>query len=712
VSGYDLFRNGTSIGTTSATSRAFSGLICGTSYTLGVDAFDAAGNKSTASSVTASTAACPDTQAPTAPTGLLVTGSTGTSISISWSPSFDNVSVSGYDAYLGSTLAGTATTFTIYTFTGLTCGTSYTVAVDAFDPSGNNSTKASVTTSTAPCADTTKPSIPTGLIVTGSTSTSISLSWTSSTDNVGVTGYQASVNGSPAGTATATSYQFTGLSCGTSYTVGVAAVDAAGNASGTATTTTATSGCTSGASPSLANLYLTQNATGTGDGSSCGNAKAVSFFNTASNWGAGKPIAPGTTVGLCGTISTGLTAQGSGTAGNPITLLFEPNAKISLPVCNECLTLDGRSYITIDGGSNGIIESNANGTNLAHQSNSTGISADPCTNCTIENLTVQNMYVIASGDTKMCASGCQVDNGGAKCIRFSGANWSIHDNTFHDASWCLYEYGNGSDGNEQIYNNNIYNVDHGYTITGGGPYGKIYFHGNHVHDMGLYDACNGCHHDGIHCFFGGNGTSFAGSYIYDNTFDGTVGTDTTAWIFLEPNSGSACSSSGTWWVFNNRFSSSDEVPTNGYFGSYGALPAKVELYNNTFSGPGSGHFGNNQADCVYASDHFENNADGGCGQFLALDGTSDFNAYANATGTSNCFSAAGGTCNFATWQAAGHDAHGVFNSSGAVGSNVANVGTNLTSLCTGDLVPLCSDISGHPRPATGPWDAGAYEVSQ
>ena len=141
MSGYDLYRNGTSVGTTSATSRTFSGLTCGTSYTLGVDAFDAVGNKSTASTITASTAACPDTQAPTAPTGLLVTGSTATSISISWSASFDNVAVAGYDAYLGSTLAGTTTTFTIYTFSGLTCGTSYTVAVDAFDPSGNKSTQ-------------------------------------------------------------------------------------------------------------------------------------------------------------------------------------------------------------------------------------------------------------------------------------------------------------------------------------------------------------------------------------------------------------------------------------------------------------------------------------------------------------------------------------------------------------------------------------------
>ncbi len=167
VSGYDLYRNGTSIGTASATSRTFSSLTCGTSYTLGVDAYDAAGNKSTVSTISASTVACPDTQAPTAPTGLNVTGATTTSISVAWNASFDNVAVTGYDVYNGSTVAGTTSTFTSYTVSGLTCGTSYTLAVDAYDAAGNKSGKTSLTTSTAACSDTQAPTTPTGLNVTG-----------------------------------------------------------------------------------------------------------------------------------------------------------------------------------------------------------------------------------------------------------------------------------------------------------------------------------------------------------------------------------------------------------------------------------------------------------------------------------------------------------------------------------------------------------------
>lgn len=61
VAGYALYRNGARITTTGSTSYKFSGLSCGTSYKLGVDAYDAAGNRSPASSVTASTAACAKT---------------------------------------------------------------------------------------------------------------------------------------------------------------------------------------------------------------------------------------------------------------------------------------------------------------------------------------------------------------------------------------------------------------------------------------------------------------------------------------------------------------------------------------------------------------------------------------------------------------------------------------------------------------------------
>jgi hypothetical protein len=134
----------------------------------------------------------------------------------------------------------------VYTFAGLSCGTSYTLGVDAFDAASNKSTKATVITSTSTCPDTTAPSTPTGLTVTSTTQTSIALSWSASTDNVGVTGYRLFQNGVQAGTSASPSYVFGSLACGTSYTLGVAALDGAGNVSGTASLSAAATACSGG----------------------------------------------------------------------------------------------------------------------------------------------------------------------------------------------------------------------------------------------------------------------------------------------------------------------------------------------------------------------------------------------------------------------------------------------------------------------------------
>src|SRR2546427_3150563 len=82
-----------------------------------------------------------------------------------------------------------------------------------------------------PSADTTPPSMPTGLTVTAAGSTGANLSWNASTDNVGVTGYIVSRDGIEAGTTATTTYAETGLSPGVTYSYSVAARDAAGNRS-------------------------------------------------------------------------------------------------------------------------------------------------------------------------------------------------------------------------------------------------------------------------------------------------------------------------------------------------------------------------------------------------------------------------------------------------------------------------------------------------
>ena len=80
-------------------------------------------------------------------------------------------------------------------------------------------------------ADATAPSVPANLQGTGASASQINLTWTASTDNVGVTGYRVYRNGSQVGTTAVASYSDTGLSEATSYSYRVAAYDAAGNTS-------------------------------------------------------------------------------------------------------------------------------------------------------------------------------------------------------------------------------------------------------------------------------------------------------------------------------------------------------------------------------------------------------------------------------------------------------------------------------------------------
>src|SRR4051794_37613583 len=102
-----------------------------------------------------------------------------------------------------------------------------------------------------------------------------------------------------------------------------------------------------------ADVFVAQGGTGSGDGKSCDSARSVSYLNTAANWGPGKAIALGVVVALCGTLTSSVAIQGSGSPGKPVTILFAPGAKISQPACDPCVQMGRRSYITIDGGANG-----------------------------------------------------------------------------------------------------------------------------------------------------------------------------------------------------------------------------------------------------------------------------------------------------------------------------------------------------------------------
>ncbi|MCW1147982.1 reprolysin-like metallopeptidase [Flavobacterium lacisediminis] len=181
-----------------------------------------------------------DTTVPSTPT-LSASGTTQTSTNLSWTASTDNVGVTGYNVYRGTTLL-TTVTGTTYTATGLTASTAYSFTVRARDAAGNlsvTSNTVNVTTLAATTTDTTVPSTPT-LSASGTTQTSTNLSWTASTDNVGVTGYNVYRGTTLVTTVTGTTYTATGLTASTAYSFTVRARDAAGNLSAVSNTVNVT----------------------------------------------------------------------------------------------------------------------------------------------------------------------------------------------------------------------------------------------------------------------------------------------------------------------------------------------------------------------------------------------------------------------------------------------------------------------------------------
>ncbi len=230
VTGYDVYEGVSVIGSTSGTSFNVTGLTPSTNYSFTVVAKDAAGNESPPSNVVAvTTDAPPDTEAPTVPSNLTANNTTTTSTDLSWTASTDNVGVTGYDVYEGVMVIGSTAT-TSFNVTGLTPSTNYSFSVVAKDAAGNESA-ASAPLVVTTLDDTSPPTAPTNLTASNTTTTTTDLSWTASTDDIGVTEYDIYEGAAVIGSSPTTSFNVTGLAPETNYSFTVVAKDAAGNES-------------------------------------------------------------------------------------------------------------------------------------------------------------------------------------------------------------------------------------------------------------------------------------------------------------------------------------------------------------------------------------------------------------------------------------------------------------------------------------------------
>lgn len=379
------------------------------------------------------------------------------------------------------------------------------------------------------------------------------------------------------------------------------------------------------------------------------------------------------------------------------------------------VTVGNQNYITIDGGSNGIIEATANGTGLANSNLINGILIGNSVGVTVQNLTIQNLYVNISGpDTTGAANG----NTGVNLVGSFG-NITVTNCTFHDMSagiMAVYYAG---------CSNVTYTHSTAYRCNWGGAAGpansSAWLNGLTVDHCRFYnwtnwdDNSNNNHHNGFYAWASEGAGGVLSNLTYTANHVGPqYGLHQTSGLYVSGNVNNVL-------VNNNVFDASDGTSAATgqlyVFLHDGTSATTASVLNNTFIGGFalnlSRGFGSNLTTYVCNNNSFLSNA-------LAVaifDNTNattliDYNniyGSGSATPFSSSPTASGFYYSFAGWQAIGYDAHSVTNNpnlSGSyqpqAGSALIGAGTNLSSFFT-------TDFAGNPRPATGNWTIGAFE---
>ncbi len=253
---YDVSIDG-SVSNTTSTSVNVTGLDAGTTYSVQVRANCASGSGSYSSAISVTTTG---SNCKTGANLNLVTDNYGSETS--WTLTRNGSQVASGSGYANNTTYNIDLDYGAgsYVFTindsygdGICCSYgngSYTIT----DNGGSTIASGGAFTSSeqsswcleGAAADTQAPSTPSNVTASNVSQTGADISWSASSDNVGVTGYDVYVDGSLDGSTSATSYSVSGLTASTSYSVSVRAKDAAGNESGAGSVSFTTQASTGG----------------------------------------------------------------------------------------------------------------------------------------------------------------------------------------------------------------------------------------------------------------------------------------------------------------------------------------------------------------------------------------------------------------------------------------------------------------------------------
>jgi fibronectin type 3 domain-containing protein len=249
ISSYQVFR-GTSasglaqVATASGTATSYkdTSLTASTTYYYAVEATQATYVSPMSAIASATTLALPS-----APRNVVATPASSSQVSLTWAASSGGLPITSYFVFRGaspSTLSQIAARSTpSYTDNSLTPQTTYYYEVQANDSGGNTSPMSAVASATT----LPSPNSPANLTATATSAVKIAWTWTDTVPANGlpIANYQVYCALTPAslikvGTTLSASYNYTGLTAGTTYYCAVLAVDTAGGLSAMSTTGSAT----------------------------------------------------------------------------------------------------------------------------------------------------------------------------------------------------------------------------------------------------------------------------------------------------------------------------------------------------------------------------------------------------------------------------------------------------------------------------------------